>query len=235
MLSNWAQVFGEEAISPRRYGKGLLLGNDIRVDFVNSYLSKLNVEDWDFSPASSNTSISRLQGLLLRLINTYMNRYTREEGYNADRLALLQRVVRDEALSIGKISPERTGEIYEIFNDSNRRLFEKYFDVNENLFERSSIGSSVGDTTIQIDNTQEEALLECLVELLHAVRLEEPYTPTVRLEAPTVDFFRDLAFKYERNEPLEKEDALRLMRLARRGRPDGFYINQFIERHQDSD
>ncbi|MEE4278089.1 MAG: hypothetical protein V2I82_06455 [Halieaceae bacterium] len=232
MLGLWASVFGAQALSVGLFGRDTLVGGDVRHDFLARVLPQLEGVELDHEVSERNQSIGRLQAILLRLVNSYMNRSSPENIDDDLRRRLAERIVSHRHLSSGRLRLPDPQRIFERFRESNARVFERYFPGQEVAFAAPEVGA---DPDFLLEGRFEEDYLELLVSLFEDIRVETPVEPTLRLDNDAVEFFRDLAFKYERGETLSRKEAVRLMKFARRGRPDGFYINRFLDQHAHPD
>jgi hypothetical protein len=232
MLGLWESVFGRDAMSLGLFGRDTLVGGDIRRDFLDRCLPAVAAVELDYEVSERNQSIGRLQAILLRLVNSYMNRSSPETFDDDLRRRLAERIVSHRHLSTGKLRLPDPDMIFERFRDANARVFERYFPDGVAGFAAPEAGPN---PDFLLEGRFEEDYLELLVSLFEDIRVETPVEPTLRLDNDAVEFFRDLAFKYERGETLSRGEAVRLMKFARRGRPDGFYINRFLDQHAHPD
>lgn len=234
MLSKWSDVFGVESIEAVIYDRRNFKENDIRKDFINRISSSLDISSFNYSIETSNESMSYLQGFLVRLINSQMGRYNKDKTFNEKRLKLVSTVLNNDHLKAGKIISSNDAQVYQEFNDANIIFFKKFFGVEENLFKQPAEADSPANSEMhELDFLHfESELFDTLVHIIKNIANEDN-VPVIALNDSVVELFRDIALKLDKRSIISKDEALRLMMIARLGRPNGPAINEFINRLRD--
>jgi hypothetical protein len=126
---------------------------------------------------------------------------------------------------LGSLSNPNAKLIYDSFDESNRAFALEFFDVQGNPFE-SPCTDSVGINE-QVDSSHlMELFCAFFDELLADVIGNKP------IEDYHADAHRDIALKYERNEPLSLQDAVYLMEVAHKLRPKGPLIKNKMDEYR---
>ena len=233
MLQNWSAVFGSENVKLRLYDRAKLTGGDVRQDFLAVVLPNAKFSDFNPEKSTSNTAISQLQTLLLRLINQFGPLFEKEGGFNGNRSEMVDLVTGNKLLEVGVVRQDGRENIRLKFQVPNVNLFRRYLGVEDNLFfEESAPPSKEECNDLVLDYGQQEALLQTLEALFRDLKSNTSHEPSIRLEPNVIDFFRDVALKYESGEPVSKHDAVRLMEFAQKGRPEGHVIQRFLKDHR---
>lgn len=229
LLDNWTEAFGNDAIVPVLYDREKFVNRDIRWDFISRVLNEEAAKKLDYSLNSSNEAISRLQGLAIRLLNWKTGRYNRDGEVNQNRNKIVNAILANDQLKRGRFSASNASSVYESFDSQNRSMFKKYFGVEENLFAKPN--SEQNDLSeLGFDENELFKVLTWIV----GTDSGENSKPVVSLDEKTIDLFRDIALTYQNGKPVSREQALKMMKFARDGRPKGPAILQFIEKFEDN-
>ena len=215
MFEVWADVFGDDNLQAVLYDRAGFQDRDLRRDFLSRIDPQLDPDLLDYEIETANEKFSLLEANLTRLINRLQPDMQSNGEINPLREGLLALLSSMSELKIGTISTGRQVEIYEMFDESNRAFFKRFFGVEDNLFKPPSTEVDQDDWREVRDFTALEAQL---IELVFAMA-DSDVAP--RLASPDVDLLRDMALKYEGDATLSKDDAIALMRLARSSRPNG--------------
>lgn len=231
MLSMWASVFGKSAINPEVYDRARFLEGDIRKDFIKRAHASINLDSLAYDVQSANEKLSVVEAALLRTINRVQPQFQANGKVNHARIQLMASVMSRPALKIGAIQTGRQSEIYDTFDLSNREFFKTFFDTDDNLFAKPTNDEDEQDWQSWQEFTELEV---ALLSVIFEIDATDRFPP---LAHGDVDFLRDMAMKYETGDTVSKSEAISLMRLARKSRPNGPRINQKIEEwsgHSDS-
>lgn len=216
-LRRWEDVFGRDALRPRLFDAGWFAGGDIRTDFLQVLDPDIAPGDFDFREASANTSLTRLDAILYRIVNLCRSEYV---GRLRDPIQPLLKaaVARSGAgQGSGPVSDPRQAAFHDLFHASNVTFFGRYFGTAENLFPRPADPRDVAELRL------DEAALE---KVLTAVLSERSL---VAIRPGEVDFLRDLAIGLHQAGHIPAGDAVRLLAIAHRARPGGAAIGAAIE------
>lgn len=133
-MEKWSGVFGFKNILARVYERKYLIKNDIRQDFLSIALEQLDNKPFDFSYYRPNRSLGLIGAQLGMRINSRLSRHNDAGRVDTFRYAILDMLEKTRISKIGEISSSRSGEIFNIFEDSNRVFAEKYLGMNKNPF-----------------------------------------------------------------------------------------------------
>lgn len=229
IASLWSSVFGAENCLFRIYDRKRFRDGDIRKDFIDSLFFPLVESAISFAVTSSNESLSFLEAELYREINEqvpYWNAGLR--GLNHENIRLKGIISEGNELKIGSISGNGDAEVSQRFERSNKAFFDHFFD-GIRQFERPEDPNAEDGDKLQF--TLDDLAAICR-ELL--TRMIANYVKMERsLLDGDADHLRDIALKYEKQETLSLDDAIVLMTLARRARPNGPLINEKLKYFTD--
>lgn len=128
ILSDWADVFGDDALIVREFDRAALVDGDIKADV----LSAIGLENQGFRPVDdANISLDSRQVEILRQINCHLTAYATDvdpqafEESNAIRAVLLRHLPRGAPLS-SLLTWQQRAEILERFAESNAALVERF-------------------------------------------------------------------------------------------------------------
>jgi hypothetical protein len=223
IADNWASVFGKECCNFKIYDRNNFRDNDLRMDFISALGMPIDKSQLDFSKISSNASLTVLEAAVYRRINEFIPYWDQVNGgMNGFNVKLKEAVAALESLSHGVISTPDSQEILERFDETNRQFFQEYF-KSENIFRVSQHGSGQ-DVTFSL------AAVEQIIDQLSEVFLAfvtRDYHPC--LYDTDADYLRDIALAIENGKKVQLADALRLMTLAKRARPNGPLIEKKVK------
>ena len=229
LLGDWGAVFGGDALSVGIYERERFPGGDIRKDFLQRIEFKTDPDLLDYVVATANEGLSPVQATLIRLANRFARGAHEDSGVL--RREILALASGDSRLRLGTLHSELDGEIYSRFEECNRGFFARFFGEDANLFQPPVAKVRVFEGEDSFFEGLNEVLEALLTRLL---ALEHPnLVPSEVLRAADVDLLRDVAMTYETGSSITKRQAIRLMELAREGRPLGARINEFLVRHSD--
>lgn len=234
MLDKWVTAFPNADLRIGIYDRALFEQSDIRKDFLKHIGFLSGDQALDYSVQSSNSSLSRIEAILIRLVNEYT---TGADGHPKDpaiRQALLDKVSAAHSLSFGQLVGQNDIEIYKHFDACNRRFFKRFFDREENLFRPPEQKTEAMPVSHENLNVLDDVLFEIVHGLL---RIENPQLPAsyISTSQEDVNLFRDVALGFDKNQPPTKAQSIRLMEIAHKARPLGPAINDFLRRHRDAE
>ena len=220
IADNWSAAFGRDACEFKLFDRSRFFEGDVRKDFIRSLPCDVNLEALDFKLESANESLAPLVASGFRAINTVIPAWDPETGRvnqrNLDFKALVNSV---SSLKAGKFVSSRRQEIEDRFDAVNTAFFSKYFGTS-NLF-RSDQAEVREEARFSLAEV-EGIVFDLLKSLL-------PFTTQGKsLGDPDAALLRDIALKIEGKAPLGISEALALMKLAQRVRPDDPLIEQKV-------
>ncbi|MBI1262330.1 MAG: hypothetical protein GC184_11455 [Rhizobiales bacterium] len=222
IADNWSSVFGKENCHFKIYDLKKFAEKDLRIDFITLLPVSVNREKLTYKTRVSNRSTSGLRARAFRIINRYVPFWDDRNGQKNplnDRLKNL--IANNKSLAHGVITSRARDEIEKKFAASNRDFFAEYFD-DETSF---STNARLDQNDRHFSYEQVEILVSTLLEdLMPFISLGA----SQRLSDRDADCLRDIALKIEAGQQLSTRDALELMQLARRARPDGALIKRKI-------
>lgn len=219
IADNWSDVFGVSNCDFRIYNRERFVDHDIRNDFLSCLNMNVDVQSLDFTKASSNESLSRLEGALYRVTNQLVPFWDEgQEGVSAENLRIKKLISSVDNLKCGLIADPDNTSLAEKFSNENTLFFDKYFD-GEYLF----------STALDTDTPATQPITFTLEQLTDIVsdffkQFIISRSSTSVLTDNDADYLRDIALKYESHEDITLEEAAKLMGLAAKARPEGAYI-----------
>lgn len=127
VADNWVSCFGEENCIFKIYDRKLFHKQDLRIDFINSLNMGLNYRDFNYDIESANESLTYLEALLFRMINSKVPFYSKSgKGVNALNRRF-KKVVNLAEIGMGNIEDFKKDEIFKRFMNVNQAFFDKYF------------------------------------------------------------------------------------------------------------
>jgi hypothetical protein len=160
-----------------------------------------------------------LQGAAYRKVNEKFPYWLEgNKGINPLNSLAKKMISRVESLKFGKQRSYKRSEIQMRFSKVNTDFFRKYFDT-ENQFMQDQSTSFV-DEMIEIDDV--EKIIENLLDAVFTI-------VGLTMHDADANYLRDIAVKIEQKNEPTLQDALALMRLAKRARPNGPFICQKID------
>jgi hypothetical protein len=215
LYHRWGENFGYDSLDFRLYDRKNFAEGDLRRDFLEAVGGSIDAEALDFSIESANESVKLLLGYALIGINKAVPLFS---GGGMDKRNYYYKSIVNQLdlLNTGTIADERTLEVAETFHDSNAQLAKEAFD-REELFPEPKEKVAQEETF----TAQEVAhIIERLV-FMYTRR-----TSRRMLFDEDADVLRDVALKYAKGDPVTRDEALKLMTLAARARPNGGLIQQ---------
>ncbi|WP_138464233.1 hypothetical protein [Poseidonocella sp. HB161398] len=215
----WSGVFGRENCDFRIYDRGSFLGGDIRRDFLAAIDPALDFAALDAEVGTANESISLLEAAAFRRINLAFPYWAEDNGgVDPVNLQAKRRFQRLDALKAGRQSPGRRREIEDRFRDANSDFFGRYFGCGNRFASAAEPPEAAGMVPVEEVARIVDQTLEAAFGLVAAT-----------LRDRDADALRDIASKIARGDGTSLEDALALMKLARRARPNGPHIARMVE------
>ena len=217
----WSAAFGREHCDFRLYAREQFVSNDIRYDFLEA-LGAANMADaLNFELERANESLSQLKAQMFQLINTAAPYWRGNAGeVNRTNVELKQQILSWQLPDDAPITSPRRDEVEGLFEESNQVFFQRYFGTNNAFIS----GDSPEQESVSRDKS--DALVTSLLRYLLPLVVDR------KLENADAEYLRDIALKIESQMSLELQDALSLMTLAQRARPDGPQINAKIAQWQ---
>jgi hypothetical protein len=221
IASRWAGAFGQENCDFRIYDRTLFEAGDLRRDFLRSLPVSLDLEQLSFEHVPSNESLSLLEGRMFRAINQAIPYWAVDRGGVNPENTFFKRIVRRcTRLNIGRMQDLQKSEFSARFRVSNRKFFDRFFD-GENVFQGREPPLVQGQTA-QLTIEEVSDIIENIMGVFC-----ETLSERILLDQDA-NVLRDVALKYERGQTPTRAEALALMRLARRARPQGAVIQKKI-------
>lgn len=220
IADNWSEVFGRSNCNFRIYDRESFVDKDIRLDFLNTIVSDVDVSKLSMDRDSSNASLSLFQAAAFRAINSNI------PYWRADKLAVnianglaKQMILNSESLKLGTITSTKGDIIRDRFTAINSLFFKKYFT------EQVKFPMSQGKSNCKISCDAAMKAVEDAIEL--GMNFESSTTPS--LADDQINSLRDVALRIFDREPNSIEDALTLMKIALNQRPNGPLIRAKVE------
>lgn len=133
MFGKWAEVFGQDALRPRLYGRPHFEGGDIRRDFLAQLGRDVDADALSWEVTAANTSFGRLKSIIARALNIAQPQYVKER-HNETRQRLMARIATAEALNTGPLTDGGQMEFHARFDASNRRFAQRFLGRAGNPF-----------------------------------------------------------------------------------------------------
>lgn len=207
----WEKAFGMGALRPRLFHQDQMVEGDIRKDLLATALPEVNPDILNYDHHSSNESLSADEAVLYRTVNTKRKRFVGK--YVDPTPALFKSAVRGLPMLDLKtgILDSRQVDMYEAFHESNVAFFARYFGREENLFPRPrDAGESAGgEKRFDIND-----MAELLSSILSVNRL-------VGIEGSEINFLIGLTNRLHAAGQISNQEAIGLLKIANRGRPEG--------------
>lgn len=218
-FGKWEEVFGKAALRPRIFQKDQFVEGDIRKDLLATVLPEVDPAKLSYEVKSSNESLSADEAALYRQINESRAKFV---GKYLDptpphfKMAVKGSPVLD--LETG-ISDPRQVEMYEAFNESNVQFFARYFGKEENLFPKPK-------ETRENESSEKRFDINDMAGLLASVLSVDRI---VAIDAHEVDVLLALATRLHGAGHISNSEALALLKIANRARPNGQVILSKID------
>ena len=219
LFRKWEDVFGHAALVARLFESSALEQGDIRRDFLNHALPGVDPEALNFDKSSANVSLSADEALLYQRINAARPQFIGKvldptPGTVKHLVSQMPFLDQSEALRDG-----RQEAFYDLFNDSNIAFFERYFGEARNLFKRPKAHDGDADDTPKYASKD-------LAEF--AARLMD-FNNLVVLREEEVTVLANLAQRLHDAGAISAQEAITLLSIAQRARPDGEEIAARID------
>ena len=128
MADNWISVFGRDNCIFRIYDKNYFYQNDLRKDFLNALPLETNQETLNYSIQTANESLSGFKAEAYALINKYIPYENRLSEKGKLNIAFKSQISKMQFLRHGYFdSLSSKHKIYDMFKESNKLFFNKYF------------------------------------------------------------------------------------------------------------
>ena len=215
LYRRWGENFGFENLDFRIYDRKLFANEDLRQDFLEAVGGGVDKEALDFRIESANESVKLLLGYALIGINKAVPLFS-DGGMDKRNYYYKSIVDQLDVLKVGEITDDRTQEVADALRSSNAQLAQEAFDREELFPEPKHTDAAEQTFTAQ--------------EVAHIIeKLVYAYTRRTSrriLFDEDADALRDAALKFENGAPVTAEEAIKLMQLASRARPNGGLIQQ---------
>lgn len=223
LYHRWKEAFPEAALDFRLYDRALFVDGDIRKDFLSAVSATLDAEALDFSLDSANESVQLLMAHAMMAINRALPLFV---GGGMDRRNYTYKgmVTRVDALDKGTLYDDQAQHIHDTFQESNARLAREVFGRDQ-LFDppREAAQEDISLPISEVAQIVEDVVFALVCD-----------TAARTLTNPEVNLIRDTALKFESGEKVSKEDAIGLMQIASRTRPDGPLIKDRLKKWTQS-
>ncbi len=218
LYKRWKRNFSSAKMDFRRYSRASFVDDDIRRDFMTAMPVPVRTEGMEFGSERENESLKKLQASAYVAVNRTTPLFSggRVDHRNYEYKALLDEI---ELLKRGAIKDILSNTVYDVFKSSNNLLFRDVF-FGDDVFGAPK-DDAVEDETLSISEVGK--IIEALVEKLI------PFFQKKCLSDAEVDLVRDVALKSETGGQLSKEEAIGLMRIARKSRPSGEFIRSKLK------
>lgn len=224
LYHRWGENFGFANLDFRIYDRANFLDGDLRQDFLGAVGDDIDSSALDFSIESANESIKLLMGHALIGINKAIPLFS-NGGMDKRNYYYKSIATQIDALNVGEIIDDRAQEIADTFHDSNARLAREAFG-REELFSEPEQKTAAE----RVFSAQDVADIIEQVVSAYAQR-----TSRRLLFDEDANVLRDVALKYQSGAPVTREEALALMSLAARARPNGALILQKLNEWRQDD
>ena len=219
-FGKWERVFGKAALKPRIFSKDHLLEGDIRKDLLATVLPEVDPIKLNYDVTSSNESLSADEAALYRAINASRDKFAgkyRDPTPMHFKSAVAGLSVLDLETNI---ADPRQAEMYDAFNDSNIDFFSRYFGKEKNLFLRPMLNSEKEEGRKRFDINDMAELLKSLLSVENIIAVDKK----------EIDFLAKLATRLHAAGHISSRDAIVLLKIANRARPNGPFISSNIDR-----
>lgn len=220
IADNWAEVFGFRNCKFKIYDRAEFINNDIRLDLMSVIFKDIDITKLKMDRVQSNKSLYLLQSIAFKVINRNIPYRTNDKDiFNKENFVAKEKIKNIESLKLGKITYKNSELIKNRFTKLNKIFFKKYFS-NKKKFPISKDNDQFRITQHQVTNAIEDAL-EFGLKLNANISLT--------LSDEEINLLRDIAVHLYKLNPRSAEDALNLMKIAHRLRPDGKNIKNKVE------
>jgi len=224
LYRRWGRNFGFENLDFREYDRKSFEKGDLRLDFLKAVGGDIDADALDFSITSANESVKLLRAAAMIGINKAIPLFP-PHGVDKRNYYYKSIVTQLDALNVGEIIDDRAQEIADTFRDSNARLAREAFG-REELFPEPEQKTAAE----RVFSAQDVADIIEKVVFAYTQR-----TSRRLLFDEDANVLRDVALKYQSGAPVTREEALALMSLAARARPNGALILQKLNEWRQDD
>ena len=221
IADNWKAVFGELNCKFSIYDKAMFIKGDIRKDLIAKIDRDIDCNNFDYSITAANVSLTYLQAVAFKTININFPRFnSNSSGVSPINQQLKQAVLNIDSLKLGKIESHRRKEIEEIFRNINEYFFQENFGSSNKFITASGdepMKSKERERLIKLGILLDDTLMELLTLLKNPLQDQDAC------------YLRDIALKIFKRSPENLNDALSLMKLAKRARPQGKFIEKKVD------
>ncbi|KGB83246.1 hypothetical protein JT55_02730 [Rhodovulum sp. NI22] len=224
LYRRWGSNFGFENLDFRKYDRKNFEKGDLRLDFLKAMGGDIDASVLDFSITSANESVKLLRAAAMIGTNKAIPLFP-PHGVDKRNYYYKSIVNQIDALNVGEIIDDLAQEIADTFRDSNARLAREALG-REELFSEPEQKQAAE----RVFSAQEVADIVEQVAFAYTQR-----TSSRLLFDGDADVLRDVALKYQNGKPVTREDALALMSLAGRARPNGALIQKKLNEWRQDD
>jgi hypothetical protein len=214
LLGRWSDVFSNDSLNVRIFSKDEFYNNNLIDDFcVAIDEGLLTITDRNIT--KKNESLSNFGILVGRALNSISSRYYKDGSINKNRRHAFKQISKFFSGPENNINIEQYKRIRNIFEVSNQKVSQKYFNGRDHLFPWKALPVS---TTV-INENQIRAVASIISN----------YSSVSLNSEVSVNLLRDSALLLEN---IDLNKAYQLMRLAHQGRPEGQFIKRKIEEYE---
>jgi len=217
MLANWGEVFGTENLVVRRYDKRNFVNGDLIDDFF-SILDTSLVSMLDRETDTTNQSLNPFGQIVGLAINKSMPVHENDEVMNRVRNRTFHKLYATFKGDGRALSKEDYKAIYDSFAESNTKLNQAYFGVNQNFFEYREPKEN---SALELDDSLSDYL---------AVVLSELNRNMIGLREDQGVFLRDVALALGKENQVHR--AYGMMRLATSILPQDKVVSEKLEEYR---
>ena len=218
IADNWSAAFGIENCAFRIYDRDRFLDGDLRADFLGTLDPEPDRDRLSFDVVSANASLPLFQAEIYRSINKAVPYWLPGGlGTNPGNRAAKRKAAGVPEFQVGEVAadPQRAREIRDRFRECNDLFFARYFGT-ANQFASDAARRGRGDVDAATARTALNAAFTLGFGLGRARKMDEAQ----------VDSLRDIALKIEAGDACDLSDALALMEIALKHRPNGGLIRK---------
>jgi len=227
IAGNWSRAFGKERCIFKIYDRDLFADRDIRKDFISSLPSKLSEKLLSYKVENRNESLSQLTAAIFRKINHHIPYWNENnKGFSQLNVKIKRTILKTEGLDLGRVDSPQAKIRQKMFSKRNQALFKEYFRNGTRFLTTTQRKERVQKLSLNEVSEILESVLDVILPHVHP-------DDVPRLFDNDADFLRDTAISIEKGKALAFSDALKLMQLAKRARPNGYYISQKVEEYTE--
>lgn len=219
-FGKWESVFGADALVPRIYDRNAMAQNDIRLDFIKCALPDVTPELLSYDGGDVNTALSEDEASLFQAINAMRSN---KIGRVPDHLSAVLRNLVANLPFVDKsevIKDTRQEAMYDVFDDANRSFFSRYFGRDENLFDRPRADVAA----------KKDAPKYTLSDLTEFSRRVAGLENLVLIEDHETHQLHSMALKLFESKAISASDAILLLSIVQKAKPDDESVGQLINR-----